>query len=251
MNKSKILLSVIAVALVVVLAFSVFKLVQRFADYNKAEELYAEKQEQYIESTPEMSASEDEVASEKPPITVDFKGLLAENSDIVGWIYSADTPINYPVVQSTNNSTYLKLGINGEYLISGTNFVDFRNHKTGVDENYIIYGHNMKNQSMFGTIDNYRQQSYYDKHPVMYYLTPEKNYRIDLFAGKVVPYNDLIYQTSPTSDVFSNHVKKIIENSYFKTSVEYTKGDKIVTLSTCTDNSGKTRYILIGKLVEL
>ena len=225
-------------------------LIKRFGDYNNANKHYTQKQEKYTEivSLPEQTK---ELEREKSPITVDFKNLLKENKDIVGWIYSPNTPINYPVVQTGDNYKYLKLGLNGKYLISGTNFVDFRNSDVGVDENYIIYGHNMKNQSMFGTVDNYLNQSYYDEHPTMYYLTPETNWRIDIIAGKVVPFDDMIYSTNSASDYFAKHIENIIKNSYFKSKTKYSLGDKIVTLSTCTDNSGKSRYILIGKFVEI
>lgn len=250
MKKNKLILLAISVILTITLVFSSAMLVKRFSEYNDANELYEQKQEQYIEVVSEKEETDAKV-TQKPPISVDFEGLLKENQDVVGWIYSKGTPINYPVVQTGDNATYLKLGINKQYLISGTNFVDFRNYDVGVDENYIIYGHNMKNQSMFGTVDNYRNQSYYDKHPTMYYLTPDKNWRIDIIAGKIVPFDDMIYSTASNSPNFTKHVQNIIKNSTFKSKTEYTPGDKIVTLSTCSDNAGKTRFILIGKLIEM
>jgi len=251
MQKKRILLYCIAFVLIAVLLFSAFKILKRYYDYENAKEYYDNKQKQYVTQVVDENVANDETEKTSLPIKVDFSGLISENSDIVGWIYSPDTPINYPVVQSNNNSKYLNIGLDGKYLINGTNFVDFRNYEIGIDENYIIYGHNMRNKTMFGTIDDYRSQSYYDSHPSLYFLTPDRNYRIDLIAGKQVLYNDFIYQTAPISDEFHSHVKNIIKNSLFKSNVEYTSGDKIITLSTCTDNSGKYRFIVIGKFVEI
>ena len=247
--KKNIFLSLITIVLVVTLVFSSCMLVKRFFDYNNANTYYEEKQEQYTEivSLPEQTK---EIEKEKLPITVNFEGLLKENKDIIGWLYLPDSPINYPVVQASNNSEYLYKGINGQYLISGTIFADFRNREIGVDENFIMYGHNMKNQTMFGVIDNYSSQSFYEKNPIIYYLTPNKNYKIQILAGKIVPFNDEIYTTSPKTDAFGKHIKSIVDSCDLKTEVKYDIGDKIITLSTCTDNSGKTRYILIGKYTE-
>ena len=81
---------------------------------------------------------------------VDFSLLKQENEDIVGWIYCEGTPISYPVVQSGDNQYYLHRLINGEYNIAGSIFMDYRNNAELEDNNTIIYGHNMKNNTMFG-----------------------------------------------------------------------------------------------------
>jgi len=249
MRKRRILLLSIALVLIITILFSAYKLLKLYFDYENAKNFYKEKQEQYVTyvSKEENTTETDDSA----PVKVDFEKLIAENSDVVGWIYCEGTPINYPIVQGENNSKYLHLGINNKYLISGTNFLDFRNYEIGIDENYIIYGHNMRNKTMFGTIDDYRSQSYYEKHPSIYYLTPQQNYRIDLIAGKQVLYNDFIYQTAPISSKFHSHVSDIVKNSTFKSDIKYNPGENIVTLSTCTDNSGKYRFVLIGKFVEI
>ena len=118
--------------------------------------------------------------SETAPIKVDFDLLRAQNEDVIAWIYCPDTPINYPIVQSSNNEHYLRRLLDGSYNISGTLFMDFRNSADFSDWNSIIYGHNIKNDSMFGTLPLYEEQSYFDEHPVMYLLTPEKDYKINI-----------------------------------------------------------------------
>ena len=101
------------------------------------------------------------------PISIDFDSLLSRNKDVIGWLYCPDTVINYPVVQGENNDQYLRKDLDGKYLVSGTLFADYRNGALGEDANYIIYGHNMKNGTMFSLLAKYKQQSYYDKHPVI------------------------------------------------------------------------------------
>ncbi|MCD7770031.1 MAG: sortase, partial [Oscillospiraceae bacterium] len=120
------------------------------------------------------------------PIIVDWEYLESINTDIVGWIYCPDTVINYPVVQTSDNEYYLKRGFNQQSNTSGTLFADVSS-VMGINMcNFIVYGHNMKDGSMFGSIEGYVDQSYYEEHPVMYYLTPTETYRIDLIAAHIV-----------------------------------------------------------------
>ena len=100
---------------------------------------------------------------------------------------------------------------------------------------------------MFGTLLNYKNQSYYDKYPYMYYLTPERNYRIDLLAGSVVSPEDIIYQTSISPD----YIEELCMKSTFKSRKVFKDGDNIITLSTCSYEYDDARYIVIGKIVEI
>ncbi len=114
-----------------------------------------------------------------------FEKLTAEYPDTVGWLYCEGTPINYPVVQSKDNLRYLRRLPDGRYNAAGSLFADYRCKEVAASGNYIIYGHNMKNGSMFGTLVRYKSQNYYDEHPTLYYLTPERTFRIELIAGFV------------------------------------------------------------------
>ena len=170
-----------------------------------------------------------------------------ENSDIIGWIYCPDTPINYPVVKGKDNNQYLRTDLKGKYLVSGTIFADYRNGNVGADSNYIVYGHNMKNSTMFGTLVKYKEQSYYDAHPILYFLTPDKNYIIELCAGAVVKRDSDIYKTT----LNDNTVADFIAKSTFKSTVTIEKGENIITLSTCSYEFNNARYVLIAKLKKI
>ena len=131
-------------------------------------------------TTTEIEIGQDNDNINEMPIEVNFEVLKQKNSDIVGWIYLENSPINFPVVQGKDNDYYLRRLIDGTYNSAGTIFMDYRNDKNMNDWNTIIYGHNMKNSTMFGTLLNYKEQSYYDEHKIMYYITENKKYEVEL-----------------------------------------------------------------------
>lgn len=182
------------------------------------------------------------------PINVNFDILQQENQDIVGWIYLADSPINYPVVQSNDNDYYLHRLINGEYNPAGSIFMDYRNKSNLEDSNTIIYGHNMKNNTMFGSLQEYKSQEYYNNHKIIYYFTPEKNYIIELFAGYTISVESDIYNLN---DIDEAKIVDITNKSDFTSEINIEKGNKIVTLSTCAYDYDGARYVVMGVLKEI
>lgn len=246
MNKKTVLV-ITRLLLFTVFVIAAFNVVGALMAYRKADTVYEELQNRYVE---EEAAPEPLPEEEKPPISIDFSALMKENEDIVGWIYCPDTPINYPVVQSNDNNRYLRRDLYGKYLISGTVFTDYRNGSVGMDRNYIIYGHNMDNGTMFGTLVKYKEQSYYEEHPELFYLTPNGAYRIELVAGLVVSKNDGIYQTDPDKAEFDDYIKNAMAESTFDSGKEITDSDVIVTLSTCSYEFNNARYVVIGRVAQ-
>lgn len=242
--KHKKIRNVLIAILTVIIGVSAFNIIRITHDYKTADKANAELQERFVQ---EVEPPTEPIAAEETvqmPISIDFDALRQENSDIVGWIYCPDTPINYPVVKGKDNNQYLRADLNGKYLVSGTIFTDYRNGDVGEDPNYIVYGHNMKNSTMFGTLVKYKEQTYYDAHPILYFLTLESNYIIELCAGTVVKRDSDIYQTAPQE----NTVKDIIAKSTFNSNVDITTEDSIITLSTCSYEFNNARYVVIGKL---
>ena len=187
---------------------------------------------------------------ELPPISVDFASLAEENADTVAWLYSKDTPINYPVVQSLDNDYYLRRGFNGKYNYYGTLFADYRTSGEFSGKNTLIYGHNMKNAEMFGSLINYKEQEYFDAHPLLWLFTPEKNYKITLVAGIEVPGTSELFDALANPDEAEKVIRDAIENSTFKLDYTYSEDDRFVTLSTCSYDYADARYIVIGKLED-
>jgi len=199
-------------------------------------------------ATTEKETDPPKPAPKPTKIKVNFDALLKENNDVVGWIYSAGTPISYPVMQAEDNDTYLRADIYKNYLVSGTLFVDFRNREICEDRNYIIYGHHMKNGTMFGSLLYYKDQSYYNAHPTIQYLTPNGNYTIRIVAGGVIHMNDIIYYPNPPKAEFEKYLEDLLNNSTFDSGLTFEKDDKLITLSTCSYDFDGARYVLVGKL---
>ena len=184
-------------------------------------------------------------------IEVDFEALQEINSDVVGWIYLEDSKVNFPVAQGEDNHEYLYWLINGDYNGAGTPFVDYRNAPDFSDRNTVIYGHNMNNGAMFADIHKYVDQEYYDSHPIIWLLTPQKTYKLEVFAGYRTGLDANAWQMFFASDdEYMDWVENAIEKSEFTSSVMPTVNDRVVTLSTCSDSANEIRFVLLAVIRE-
>jgi len=188
---------------------------------------------------------------EVAPISVNFGALQAVNSDVTAWIYCPDTVISYPVAQADDNDTYLYKLLSGKKNDCGTIFMDYRCFSDFSDPNTVLYGHNMRDKSMFGTIDQYADQSYYDQHPIMYLLTPTQDYKIKLIAGYVTPADGDIYSIPLAEQDVAQVVANAVANSTFISQVSWQEGDKLLTMSTCSYEYENARYVLMGVMEPL
>ncbi len=248
--KRKVFYSAAILLFATLFLVSGYNLIKVWSEYAQADALNKELQKQYVQhnSIPGSTntASPEIAQKSKAPIQVDFDALLKENEDIVGWLYLPNSPVNYPVVQAEDNNKYLRRDLKGKYLSAGTLFVDYRNDPIGTDRNYIIYGHNMKNGSMFHCLTNYKKQSYYDEHPVFYFLTPDATYEVPLVAAVTVPSDGNIYAPNPDDATIAD----ILASSSFQGNVEITDDDCLITFSTCSYEYEEARYIVIGKMIK-
>ena len=197
-----------------------------------------------------------EEIAEKParvaPIDVDFEVLLSKNQDIVAWIYCPDTPINYPIVQAEDNEYYMHRLLDGNNSYPGTLFMDFRNSSDFSDWNSVIYGHNMRNDSMFGTLPDYKKKSYFESHREIYLLTPEYDYVINVLAGFVTPNNSELYNALRPEDAEKERLLKNWLDSSILASEDYPASeDRMITLSTCSYEYENARFVLVGSLEKL
>ena len=181
--------------------------------------------------------------------------LAEEGQNVLGWLYSENTLINYPVTYYSNNTYYLSHDYTGKHSEGGALFFDFRLTKKLVEQNLIIYGHHMKNRSMFGSLLQYQKQSYYDEHPTMFLLTPEKNYRIELFAAQFTGSEQEQYPVWFESEQKrAAYVQAAIANSTFTPeNTTYHEGDQILTLVTCaySDYIKDAKFLVHGWLIEI
>lgn len=245
--KKSVILKILIVIFIAVFVFSGYNVVKILLDTAATNNLYAELQSEYIKPSSESLEEE----SKEPLIEVDFPALLEKNDDIVGWLYLPGSVISYPVVQAENNKKYLRRDLSGKKLNAGTLFVDFRNGQTEADPNYVIYGHNMKNGTMFKTLISYKEQSFFNQNPVIYYLTPDKTYKIELVAGVIIPNDDPLYDVTKGREQMFETIKSHIKNSTFTSNVTVSQNDNFITLSTCSYEYENARYAVIGKLNEI
>lgn len=199
----------------------------------------------------EGAAEETEPLREAAPIQVDFEALHLQNPDIIGWIYSPDTPINYPIAQSEDNSYYLRRLIDGTRNTAGTIFADFRNAPDFADRNTLVYGHNMKNNTMFGTLSEYRRQDYYEAHSLLWLLTPGGSYKLEPLSGFVTRADSDSYTIFETQEALHSYLDEAVAQSGFRTETDLDTVERIVTLSTCTYQGDDKRFILVCALTEL
>ncbi len=181
--------------------------------------------------------------------TVDFEALQAINPDIVAWIFMEGTNINYPVVQGDDNSEYLYRLADGTSNSAGSIFMDYRNRSDFIGRNTVLYGHHMKNETMFGAIVNYKEQSFYEKHPACLLLTPEGNYTLEFFAGYVANLNSDAWKLEFESDEeYGAWLEWAVAKSTFQSKICPTAQDRVMTLSTCSYEYDDARYVLLGIL---
>jgi len=188
---------------------------------------------------------------ETAPIKVDFDKLKKQNKDFIGWLYCEDTPINYAVVQREgDNEYYLDHLFSGEKNEKGTIYADKRNKTPFEEWNTVLYGHNMKDDSMFGVIDEYGEQEFYDAHPVMYLMTPEKDYKIEICSAFLTGLESTTFEFPRTEGNPAKIIDDITKYSYIDTGIIPTLEDKLVSFSTCYEEEDH-RYVVIGVLREL
>lgn len=267
-TKVNIPLIVLIVLLVGGLIFAAWQLGSIFLGYSRDRSAYAdlaanalsamaEKEEtsnrqpediQTQPNTPETPA-ESEV-----PFQVDWDYLRTINEDIVGWLYSPGTVINYPVVQSQDHDFYLDHGFDGGSNTTGTLFADRASVSGITQSNYIIYGHNMKDESMFGTFKHYVEKSYYEQHPVLYYMTPNGSYRVELVCARTVEATVDNFPTyfSSTEDQQA-YLNDITSSAYWVNYDAVTTEYQLMTLSTCTSASNfrDPRFLVHGIMIPI
>lgn len=193
-----------------------------------------------------------EVHPEEPSFVVDFTALLQQNPDTVAWIRFAPEPaeISYPVVQGKDNEQYLHQTFYGRENASGAIFLNAYNRADFTDRNTVIYGHRMKNGSMFRNLEDYQERSFWEKNPYFYIYTPDGyELKYHIFSTGVVKDTSDTYQTQFGSEQeFQEFLSMTKKNAEYDTGIEPGMDSRIVTLSTCTRASDEHRYVVTGVL---
>lgn len=243
---SNIVSNIILVIAIVVFAVSAYKLYGIFSEYNKGDKEYQKIQDLVINTEKKDDTKEE-------TFSVDFEKLLEMNSDVVGWIrFDEPSEINYPVVQGRDNEEYLKRTFEANTNKLGTLFVDVNNPGDFLGRNTFIYGHNMKNGSMFAQLLKYKDDSFYKEHPYFYIYTPDGKVRTyEIFSAGVVKDTSDSYIMDYADDAaFQTYIDYIKQQSAYPTSAEVTTASKIVSLSTCTNVRDDERFLVHGVMIK-
>ena len=183
-------------------------------------------------------------------INVDFKYLIKQNSDTVGWIQVNGTNINYPFVQASDNEYYLNHSFDKSWNMAGWLFLDYRNKKEEYDKNTIIYGHGMKNKTMFGSLRNILNNDWV-KNTDNYVVKISTEYENTLWqvfsVYKIITTNDYI-ETKFDDEEFEKFINMLLERSAYNFNTTVNANDKILTLSTCYNSNEKV--VLHAKLIK-
>ena len=182
---------------------------------------------------------------------VDFDALKAINDDVVGWLELEAIPsISYPITQGEDNEYYLHRTIKQTYNFAGSIFIDSTNASDFSDCNTIIYGHNMKNGSMFGKLKQMYESGKYKDSKYLWICTPDGKYRYEIFSMQYANVNSDVYTLfSEHDDQFGAYVNKMAKQSKVNMKTKgLSKDDYVVTLSTCTSNESM-RFVVQARWV--
>ena len=240
-KKSGIVYKLVMLICIGVFLFAGYNLYKIQHEYAEIEEYYEDIVEEYVE------VDEDGTIS-----YVDLDRLIENNSDVKGWIYIEDTTVSYPLLQGPNNDYYLYLNYDEEYSGAGSIYIDSANAGDLSDDHTIIYGHNMKNNSMLGRMSDFESQAHRDAHPNVYILTPDgvwNKYEIfGFYRADVSDGTFNIFTDNP--DSMTRYINLVAEKNCYDNLNLPRDGEKIITLSTCTEDlDDNCRNVLHARFV--
>lgn len=233
--------------------YSSFALAKYLYTYYETSKSLEEAQTIYQSTLASLEDEAEESLSTPFTIRPQFNDLLSVNKNIVGWISADGTKLNNPILQAENNDFYLDHNFKDRESRAGSVFMDYRNNVQDLNQNTILYGHAMKNSTMFGSLKNYLNQQYANEHRVIYLDTLYEGYDVEVFAAYETTIDFYYIETEFTSDdTFLKFIDEIQTRSAIEMNVEIGPEDKILTLSTCKDSvmSDDHRFVVQGKLVK-
>ena len=235
----KVAMDVILVCLIGIAGLSAFNIYKILNNYRIGSETYKE-----IANLAGVDIEEEFTGD------IDWDALRAQNPDVIAWIYLKGTKINYPIVQASDNDYYLRRMFNGASGIGGTLFADYRAQADFKGFNSIIYGHHMRDSSMFGALKSYTSSEYASENPQFELITPDAKYHLQVVAFLHIPASSAAYEiVSGGTSSRENYVDTLRALASYTTGVSFGVNDHLVMLSTCAYEYDEARYAVVGKLV--
>ena len=187
---------------------------------------------------------------------IDFDSLTAQYPDIYAWIRIPGTKVDYPIVQREgDNGYYLNHTIDGKKKTEGSIYTEDYNSKDFGDANTVIYGHNMKNGSMFKTLHKYKDKQFLLDNSEIYIYQRDRVLKYKIFAAYIYDNRHLMHSFDfEDENIFRNYLNNVLTkrdmSSNINTNVDVTVSDKIITLSTCNNNDAQ-RYLVQAVLLSI
>ena len=227
-SKISIIIIIICIAAMIISGYNIFTW---WHENKKNKEILDDISDKVI-----VQEVEDEEGT-KEKYVVDFKGLKEKNSDTVAWIKIENTNIEYPVVKGKDNKYYLTKSFDKTNNSAGWVFMDYRNKADGTDKNTVLYGHNRKDRSMFGTLNSVFIEEWCnnEQNKFITYITEDEYSIYEIFSAYRIEEEDYYITTDFKNDAeYEQFLKKIKKRSYRDFQTDVGKEDKILTLSTCS-----------------
>nr|WP_255294492.1 class B sortase [Bacillus cereus] len=175
--------------------------------------------------------------------------MTSINDEYVGWITIQDTKVHYPVVKTDNNHFYLTHNFYKDKDMAGAIFMDYRNSTEKLDKNIVLYGHHMKDASMFGSLKKFKNQQFLNEHKVIRLDFLGSIYEWEIFSVYTDENTEWMKTNFTTMSEFGEYLHTVQKKSIVNQQVKISQEDTILTLSTCTNNDEDERIIVHAKLI--
>ena len=242
-KKNTVLFWIVCLILVGILIFSGIKIYKWYKENNNNNKI--------IEKVSEAVIIKDDEPEENNKYVIDFEALKKQNSETVAWLKVNNTKIEYPVVKNKNNDYYLTHSFDKSENSAGWIFADYKNKFDGKDKNIVVYGHNRRDGSMFGSLKNILSSKWYnnEENQNVIFNINGQNYTYRVFSVYQIEKEDYYIKTNFSSnneyEKFLNTIKKRSVNDFKE---DVSKDDTILTLSTCANNN-MYRVVLHAKRI--
>ena len=253
-RRRSILLSVLGLCVV----FSVAYLIYYYSYYEKNDIEYSELSTLVKEDsggTVEINYTEKQ---DKPPILKKYETLYNKNRKLIGWLKIEGCDIDYPVMQTSNNEYYLDHNYNQEYDKNGSLFLDKDCDAAFPNDNMIIYGHHMKSGKMFGNLNYYSKESFWEDNKEFTFDTIYETgtYAVMyVFRSKIYSEEEIVFKyyqfiDATSENEFNSNMEEMANMSLYDTGVTASYGDRLITLSTCDSSEEDGRFVVVAKKIK-
>lgn len=241
-KKTLIVLSIIRIIFLMLLIVSTFNIIKWYIS-NKQNQMLQEKVSEAISTENECGIDSN--------YKVDFSKLKEINEDAVAWLKVNGTNIEYVVVKGNDNNYYLNHNYEKKENSAGWIFADYKNKLDGTDKNIVIYGHNMRDDSMFGSLKNVLEEEWYnnEENYVINFVTEKEEQKYQVFSVYKIKNEDYYIDTEFKNNEFEKFIDTLKNRSIKDFNVQDSETDRILTLSTCANNN-KYRVVLHAKRIN-